>query len=82
MTFYTGDRFPDWKGSIFVGALVGEQLQRIVLSAAGFPIRRDSLLTELKQRIREVRQGPDGLLYLLTDEEAGALLRLEPASAE
>jgi len=82
MTFYTGDRFPEWKGSIFVGALVGEQLQRIVLSAAGFPIRRDSLLTELKQRIREVRQGPDGLLYLLTDEEAGALLRLEPASAE
>ena len=79
MTFYTGDRFPEWKGSIFVGALVGEQLQRIVLSPGGLPIRRDSLLTELKQRIREVRQGPDGLLYVLTDEEAGALLRLEPA---
>jgi glucose/arabinose dehydrogenase len=78
MVFYTGDRFPEWKGSIFVGALVGEQLQRIVLSADGLPIRRDSLLTELKQRIREVRQGPDGLIYLLTDEEAGALLRLEP----
>ena len=81
MTIYTGDRFPEWKGNIFVGALVGEQLQRIVLSPAGLPIRRDFLLTELKQRIREVRQGPDGLLYLLTDEEAGALLRLEPASA-
>lgn len=80
MTIYTGDRFPDWKGSILVGALVGEQLQRVVLGANGLPIRRDFLLTELKQRIREVRQGPDGLLYLLTDEEAGALLRLEPAS--
>jgi aldose sugar dehydrogenase len=81
LTVYTGDRFPDWKGSIFVGALVGEQLQRIVLSPGGLTIRRDSLLTELKQRIREVRQGPDGLLYILTDEEAGALLRLEPVSA-
>jgi glucose/arabinose dehydrogenase len=80
ITFYTGDRFPDWKGNIFVGGLIGTQLQRIVLSPTnGLPIRRQSLLTELKQRIREVRQGPDGLLYLLTDEEAGALLRIEPA---
>jgi glucose/arabinose dehydrogenase len=79
MTFYTGDRFPQWKGNIFVGALVGTQLQRIVLNPMnGLPTRRQPLLTELKQRIREVRQGPDGLLYLLTDEEAGALLRLEP----
>jgi glucose/arabinose dehydrogenase len=76
---YTGDRFPEWKGSIFVGGLVGEQLQRIVLSPQGLPIRRDSMFTELKQRIREVRQGPDGLVYLLTDEQDGALLRLEPA---
>jgi len=80
MVFYTGDRFPEWKGSIFVGGLVGQQLQRIVMSANG-PVRRDSLLTELKQRIREVRQGPDGLLYLLTDEEFGALLRIEPVGA-
>lgn len=83
MAFYTGDRFPEWKGSLFIAALVGEQLQRVVLNDKGLPIRRDSLLTELNQRIREVRQGPDGLLYLLTDEEAGALLRIEPvASAE
>jgi glucose/arabinose dehydrogenase len=81
MTFYTGDRFPEWKGSILVGGLVGEQLQRIILGPNGLPIRRDILLTELKQRIREVRQGPDGLVYLLTDEADGALLRLEPASA-
>jgi len=78
MAFYTGDRFPDWKGSIFVGALVGEQLQRVVMNERGLAVRRQSLLTELKQRIREVRQGPDGLLYLLTDEAAGALLRIEP----
>ena len=82
ITFYTGNKFPDWKGNIFVGGLIGTQLQRIVLSPTnGLPIRRQSLLTELKQRIREVRQGPDGLLYLLTDEEAGALLRIEPVDA-
>jgi glucose/arabinose dehydrogenase len=78
ITFYTGNRFPAWKGNIFVGGLVGTQLHRIVLSRDGLPIRREALLVELKQRIREVQQGPDGLLYLLTDEEAGALLRLEP----
>ena len=78
LAFYTGDRFPEWKGSIFVGGLVGEQMQRIVMNARGLPTRRTPLLTELKQRIREVRQGPDGLLYLLTDEAAGALLKIEP----
>jgi glucose/arabinose dehydrogenase len=82
ITFYTGNRFPDWKGNIFVGGLIGTQLQRIVLSPAnGLPIRRQALLTELKQRIREVQQSPDGLLYLLTDEENGALLRIEPVDA-
>jgi glucose/arabinose dehydrogenase len=75
ITFYTGNRFPAWKGNIFVGGLVGTQLQRIVLSPTnGLPIRRQPMLTELQQRIREVQQGPDGLFYLLTDEEAGALL--------
>jgi glucose/arabinose dehydrogenase len=78
MAFYTGDKFPQWKGSLFVGGLLGEQLQLIVMNQRGLPIRRQSLLRELKQRIREVRQGPDGLLYLLTDEAAGALLRIEP----
>lgn len=81
ITFYTGNRFPDWKGNIFVGGLIGTQLDRIVLSPTNrLPIRRQSLLTELKQRIREVRQGPDELLYLLTDEENGALLRIEPVA--
>jgi aldose sugar dehydrogenase len=78
LAFYTGDRFKAWKGNIFVGAMRGTLLQRIVLNAKGLPTVRESLLTELKQRIRDVKQGPDGLLYVLTDETQGALLRLEP----
>jgi glucose/arabinose dehydrogenase len=85
MAFYTGDRFPTWKGNVFVGALrFGEiaqtgHLQRVVFNDKGEEMRREMLLTELRQRIRDVRQGPDGLLYLLTDENPGALLKLEPA---
>ena len=85
MAVYTGDRFPAWKGNVFVGALrTGEipgtgHLERIVFNARTEELRRESMLTELRQRIREVRQGPDGLLYLLTDEDDGAVLRIEPA---
>ncbi|MEQ1909647.1 MAG: PQQ-dependent sugar dehydrogenase [Vicinamibacterales bacterium] len=84
MAVYTGDRFPAWKGNVFVGAMrQGEilgtgHLQRIVFNAKMEEIRRESMLTDLRQRIREVRQGPDGLLYLLTDEDDGAVLRIEP----
>ena len=78
LTFYTGDAFPEWRNSAFVGALIGEEVQRIVFNQRGLPIRRDRLITELSQRIRDVQQGPDGLLYVLTDEEEGALLRFEP----
>jgi glucose/arabinose dehydrogenase len=81
MAFYTGDRFETWKGNIFVGGKRGTQLQRVGLNAKGLPIVREVLLSELKQRIGEVRQGPDGLLYLLTDETAGALLKIEPVPA-
>ncbi len=75
---------PHWKGNVFVGAMrMGlipgtGHLQRIVFNARTEEMRRESLLTELRQRIRDVRQGPDGLLYLLTDEDDGALLRIEP----
>ena len=82
LAFYTGDRFAAWKGNILVGGMRGTMLQRIVLNAKGLPVARESMLTELKQRIRDVKQGPDGLLYLLTDETHGALLRLEPIPAE
>jgi glucose/arabinose dehydrogenase len=85
MTFYTGDRFPNWKGNVFVGGMrYGEiagtgRLERVVFNGKMEELRRESLLTELHQRIRDVRQGPDGLLYVLTEEEDGALLRIEPA---
>ncbi|HXR44857.1 MAG TPA: PQQ-dependent sugar dehydrogenase [Pseudolysinimonas sp.] len=85
MAVYTGDRFPAWKNNLFIGAMrVGEipntgHLQRVVFNEKTEEIRRESLLTELRQRIRDVRQGPDGLLYLLTDENPGALLKIEPA---
>lgn len=79
MVVYTGDRFPGWKGHLLLGGLRSTQLHRVAMNERGLPGARESMLTELKQRIREVRQGPDGLLYLLTDQEAGALLRVEPA---
>jgi aldose sugar dehydrogenase len=82
LCFYTGDRFPRWKGSVFVGSLTYNHLERIKFNGKGQPTGRDSrewMLIELKQRIRDVRQGPDGLLYLLTDADIGAMLRIEPA---
>jgi glucose/arabinose dehydrogenase len=86
MAVYTGDRFPRWKGNVFIGGMrTGEipgtgHLERIVFNSKTEELRRESLLGDLRQRIREVRQGPDGLLYLLTDEDPGALLRIEPVS--
>lgn len=82
LCFYTGDRFPRWKGNVFVGSLTYNHLERIKFNGKGQPAGRDSrewMLIELKQRIRDVRQGPDGLLYLLTDADFGAMLRIEPA---
>jgi aldose sugar dehydrogenase len=84
MTFYTGDRFPRWKNNLFVGGLqFGRipgtgQMHRIVFNENWEEIRREALFVELRQRIRNVRQGPDGLLYVLTDEDDGAILRIEP----
>jgi glucose/arabinose dehydrogenase len=84
MAFYTGDRFPNWKRNLFVGGMrEGEiartgQLVRIVFSDQWHELRREALLRDLRQRIRDVRQGPDGLLYVLTEEDAAALLKIEP----
>src|SRR5436190_909258 len=78
MTFYTGDKFPAWRGNLIVGGLVGTQLSRIIFTRDGLESRRETLLVELRQRIRDVRQGPDGLLYLTTDMPDGAVLKLEP----
>ena len=84
MTFYNGDRFPGWRRNLFVGGMrEGEmsptgKLERIVFNETWQELRRESLLRDLHQRIRDVRQGPDGLLYVVTEEDDAALLRIEP----
>jgi aldose sugar dehydrogenase len=85
LTFYTGDKLPKWKGGLFVGGLrYGEvpgtgRLDRVLLNDKFEELRRESLLVDLHQRIRDVKQGPDGLLYIATDEPQGTILRIEPA---
>jgi glucose/arabinose dehydrogenase len=84
MTVYSGDAFPEWQGNLFVGsARRGEipgtgGLERIVFNESLEELRRESLLGDLHMRVRDVRQGPDGLLYVLTDDQSGALLRISP----
>ncbi|HEX5418642.1 MAG TPA: PQQ-dependent sugar dehydrogenase [Gammaproteobacteria bacterium] len=87
LAFYTGDKLPKWKGDVFVGGMrYGEtpgtgQLQRILFNENMQELRREPLLVDLHQRIRDVRQGPDGLLYVLTDDpKDGGVLRIEPAA--
>ena len=85
LTFYTGDRFPEWKGNAFVGSMMHGRIrwtghiERLTFNDKGQSITREPILTEIKQRIRDVRAGPDGLLYVLTDQNPGVLLRIEPA---
>jgi aldose sugar dehydrogenase len=78
MVFYTGSAFPSWKGNLFIGALSGQQLRRVVLEGTRV-VRQEVLLKNNLGRIRDVRQGPKGSIWLLTDEEQGGLYRLEPA---
>jgi len=77
MTFYTGKDFPPWHGNLFLGALSGRALVRLELDGTEV-VHEERLLEDLGERIRDVRQGPDGHLYLLTDDSNGALLRLDP----
>jgi glucose/arabinose dehydrogenase len=85
MTFYTGSKLPKWKGDLFVGGMrMGEipgtgHLERVLFNENMEELRREMLLVDLRQRIRDVKQGPDELLYLLTDDDNGAVLRIEPA---
>lgn len=79
LTIYVGDRFPAWRGSAFTGGLAGTQLARVGLegtTSTGVEV----LLESRGERIRDVRTGPDGFIYLLTDQARGALLRLEPGA--
>ena len=83
--FYTGDAFPQWQGNLFTGSIQRGRiagtggLERVVFAENMWERQRETLMTELHQRIRDVSQGPDGFIYLLTEEEDGAVIRLEPA---
>jgi glucose/arabinose dehydrogenase len=77
MIFYTGDLFPAWKGSLFIGGLASTCLVRLSVEGEKI-VGEERLLTDLKERIRNVRQGPDGALYLLTDNPKGRILKLLP----
>ncbi len=85
MLFYTGDKFPEWKGNLFVGSIQRGRipgtgaLERVVFNEKLWELRRETLLEDFRQRIRDVRQGPDGLIYLLTEEDDGAVIKIEPA---
>jgi glucose/arabinose dehydrogenase len=84
LLFYSGDKFPAWKGNLMVGSVVrgrvngSSGVERVVFNDKMWETRRETFLTELKQRIRDIRQGPDGLIYLLTEETDGAVLKIEP----
>ena len=84
--FYTGDKFPSWKNNLFVGALNGKQLQRVAFNQPSQAERREPLLLPLNVRIRDVQQGPDGLVYVATElvsggnDADGTVLRIEPAN--
>jgi glucose/arabinose dehydrogenase len=77
MTFYMGDQFPEWQGDLFVGALVKRHLRRVELDGETV-IAQEELLSDLNERLRDVREGPHGHLYILTDSSNGKLYRLEP----
>jgi glucose/arabinose dehydrogenase len=77
MIFYSGDRFPEWRGQVLLGALGGQAVWRVKLDAEGRFVERESLPVRVADRVRDVRQGPDGWVYLLTDSNPGRVLRIE-----
>ncbi len=81
MVFYTGDAFPEWKGSIFIGSLNPGGLVRLAMQGEQVT-GEERFLQDLGERIRDVRQGPDGLIYFLTDSPEGRILRIEPVTDE
>jgi glucose/arabinose dehydrogenase len=78
MAFYAGDLFPQWRGHLFVGALAGKVLVRLELDGEKV-VKEERLLQRLGERIRDVRSGPDGAIWLLTDDNRGRILRVVPA---
>ena len=77
LAFYTGDLFPDWKGNAFVGGLAGMHIERLVFDGDNV-VAAEKLLGDRGKRIRDVRSGPDGALWVLTDEDDGEVLRISP----
>lgn len=77
MTYYNGTVFPEWQGDIFVGALVGQKVQRLRFAGTEL-VEQEDLLTQFNARIRDIQTGPDGTLWLITDEPNGRLIRLMP----
>jgi len=77
MTLYDGDLFPEWQGSLLVGALAARRVHRVVLSNDG-AVDMETLFDELGERIRDVRTGPDGAVFLLTDSQDGRVIRVTP----
>jgi glucose/arabinose dehydrogenase len=79
LAIYRGDKFPGWNGDAFVGALAHKHLRRVDLDDQGRAVGEQRLLTKLDKRIRDVRVSPDGYIYVTTDEDAGSVLKIEPA---
>jgi glucose/arabinose dehydrogenase len=77
MAFYTGNLLPTWRGNLFVGALAGQLLVRLELDGDKV-VKEERLLQGLRERIRDVRDGPDGALWLATDSSSGRILRITP----
>ncbi|MGF1482539.1 MAG: PQQ-dependent sugar dehydrogenase [Cyanophyceae cyanobacterium] len=80
LAYYTGDRLPGWQGDLFAGGLVSQDVRRIDLDTEGNVLSEESI--SIGQRVRDVRQGPDGLLYVLTDEPNGQLIRIDPPEGQ
>jgi glucose/arabinose dehydrogenase len=81
LSFYEGDKFPQWANQAFIGGMrnnTGQFIVRVTFNAKGLPTGRENMIADLRQRIREVKPGPDGLIYVLTDTNPGHVLRIEP----
>jgi glucose/arabinose dehydrogenase len=85
LLFYTGDAFPQWQGNLFAGSIQRGRLpgtgglERVVFNDQFWELQRETIVTELHQRVRDVEQGPDGFIYILTEEDNGAVIRIQPA---
>jgi glucose/arabinose dehydrogenase len=75
--FYSGDAFPAWRGSLFIGSMVQQRLVRLTIENDRVT-GEEHLLADRKQRVRDVKQGPDGFLYIVTDQKDGELWRVSP----